>query len=118
MEASNALQLYKLFAPILKLQTRKLYLRSTSTSEWRQQQAAAGTSIASKESEHPHLALPLYSQYLIIAAFLASYNASSSDTQLFSKQDSKRRKGGGLKKPRSEVIHLADNIMGLGSVKR
>eukprot|EP00040_Diaphanoeca_grandis_P042108 m.264207 g.264207 ORF g.264207 m.264207 type:complete len:448 (-) comp54518_c0_seq1:146-1489(-) len=96
----NTAALYKHIKPHLNKQLNKLYLRETSSIEWRSSQAnddaEAIHSLVTREVE-----LPFISKYLLVSAFLSSYNPARSDYRIFAKRQMKktnRRKGGGAKK--------------------
>ncbi|ENN74972.1 hypothetical protein YQE_08429, partial [Dendroctonus ponderosae] len=74
LRAQDSLALWKRIAPIFNAATSVLYLRVSS--------------------KHPGqgLELPFYSKYLLIAAYLASYNSSTDDKRLFMKFHGKKRK--------------------------
>jgi len=96
--------LYKKIAPHLKKQLSRLYLRETSSADW---SAATGTSAggggggaaAAAAAAAPtsstmsgELELPYLSKYLLIAAYLASYNPASTDVRVFAKRAGKKRR--------------------------
>ena len=108
VEPTNNAQLYRRVTPVLRQELRRLYLRTTSSAEWlhlREQREGAGAEgPATQVSLHGdsghasraaqgtapapssrRLELPLHTRYLLIAAFLASYNPVRADAQLFSK---------------------------------
>ncbi|KAJ3184516.1 Origin recognition complex subunit 5 [Geranomyces variabilis] len=100
-------QTSKLFGNIqdhLRDALQGLYLRQISSSEWRQgtsttnqQPSSAGPSKPQARAGPGAMDLPYYTKFLIIAAFLASYNPPRLDVRFFAKDRSDevtRRKGG------------------------
>ncbi|KAI9505323.1 hypothetical protein GGI25_003647 [Coemansia spiralis] len=97
-------RLFKLCQPYFSAASERLYLREISTSEWQKNSAVASAkndpddvtlSIYQMAEDAETLDLPYYTKFLLIAAFLASYNPARLDAQYFSrsKGPSKRRKG-------------------------
>lgn len=78
---NDARALWRHFSPILKDSLETLYLRVNSSD------ATKTNSILSASLE-----LPFYSKYLLIAAYLASYNPAKDDKRMFMKQHGKKRK--------------------------
>ncbi|KAJ3166861.1 Origin recognition complex subunit 5 [Geranomyces variabilis] len=99
-------QTSKLFGNIqdhLRDALQGLYLRQISSSEWRQgmsatnQTSSAGPHKPQTRAGPGAMDLPYYTKFLIIAAFLASYNPPRLDVRFFAKDRSDevtRRKGG------------------------
>ncbi|KAI8587013.1 origin recognition complex, subunit 5 [Geranomyces variabilis] len=99
-------QTSKLFGNIqdhLRDALQGLYLRQISSSEWRQgmsatnQPSSAGPLKPQTRAGPGAMDLPYYTKFLIIAAFLASYNPPRLDVRFFAKDRSDevtRRKGG------------------------
>ena len=57
--------------------------------------------------------LPFFSKFLIIAAYLASYNPAKYDRRLFVKaKEGKKNKGQGLKSLKKQKLHNAARLMG------
>lgn len=93
--ANDSIGLWRHLAPTLKSSLEVLYLRISSVSEERnycstepQQKQFA----FSKEKLAQSLELPFYAKYLLIAAYLASYNPAKEDKRLFVKYHGKKRK--------------------------
>ncbi|KAI8087840.1 origin recognition complex subunit 5 C-terminus-domain-containing protein [Gilbertella persicaria] len=79
--------------------TEKLYLREISSAEWTQDMQANGQST-------PDIELPFYTKFLLIAAYLASYNPPRFDVRYFAKtaEERKKKKGGGTRKGRVDRL--------------
>ncbi|KAJ2082027.1 hypothetical protein H4R24_001886 [Coemansia sp. RSA 988] len=99
---SEFARLFKLCQPYFSAASERLYLREISTAEWQKYSAISSAKTAPEDvtmSIHQMteinegLDLPYYTKFLLIAAFLASYNPSRLDAQYFSrgKGPTKRR---------------------------
>lgn len=77
--------LWRRIAPILRPSLEVLYLRVSVDADSAQKQFAF-----SKENLAQSLELPFYAKYLLIAAYLASYNPAKEDKKLFVKYHSKK----------------------------
>ncbi|KAJ2479286.1 hypothetical protein IWW56_003193 [Coemansia sp. RSA 2131] len=99
---SEFARLFKLCQPYFSAASERLYLREISTSEWLKYSAVASTATAPEDVTRSiyqmaetsgGLELPYYTKFLLMAAFLASYNPSRLDAQYFSrsKAPAKRR---------------------------
>ncbi|KAI9014192.1 origin recognition complex subunit 5 C-terminus-domain-containing protein [Hyaloraphidium curvatum] len=79
----------------------KLFLREISAADWHREPAAppAAAGPARPRTDGDAVHLPRYGKYLVIAAFLASYNPQKYDRRLFLKHDNvlARKRGGGRK---------------------
>ncbi|KAG5887806.1 hypothetical protein JTB14_019397 [Gonioctena quinquepunctata] len=80
--------LWRNIAPILKDSLEVLYLRLDTTDEME----TTKISSFSKDNVSQTLELPFYAKYLLIAAYLASYNAVKDDKRLFMKYHGKKTK--------------------------
>ncbi|XP_053377322.1 origin recognition complex subunit 5-like isoform X2 [Mercenaria mercenaria] len=88
-------KLWKNIEPHLKKALHTLYLREVSSSQWERYQYDLETtdSVALQGLSHrSHVELPFYSKYLLIAAYLASYNPAKSDRKFFAKHSGKGNK--------------------------
>ncbi|KAJ2235399.1 hypothetical protein H4R99_002601 [Coemansia sp. RSA 1722] len=96
-------RLFKLCQPYFAAASERLYLREISTSEWQKYSTVASAknnpedvtmSIYQMAESSDGLDLPYYTKFLLIAAYLASYNPSRLDVQYFArgKDPSKSRK--------------------------
>lgn len=86
---SDVMTLWKNISPILKFSMENLYLRvSTKSSDEKSIQAIT----FSKKNLAESLELPFYAKYLLIAAYLASYNSPKEDKRLFMKQHGRKTK--------------------------
>ncbi|GAA6078131.1 origin recognition complex subunit 5 [Tachysurus ichikawai] len=67
--------------------------------QWEQQQVDEQEPTALRGlSAHTHVELPYYSKFLLIAAYLASYNPARTDRRFFLKHHGKMKKTNFLKK--------------------
>lgn len=88
-------KLWKNIEPHLKKALHTLYLREVSSSQWEKYQKELETSenvCLQGLSHRSHVELPFYSKYLLIAAYLASYNPAKSDRKFFAKHSGKGSK--------------------------
>ncbi|KAJ2877532.1 hypothetical protein FB639_003714, partial [Coemansia asiatica] len=96
-------RLFKLCQPYFAAASERLYLREISTSEWQKYSTVASAKnnpedvtlkIYQMAENSDGLDLPYYTKFLLIAAYLASYNPSRLDVQYFArgKDPSKSRK--------------------------
>ncbi|KAJ2827139.1 hypothetical protein IWW50_002032 [Coemansia erecta] len=97
-------RLFKLCQPYFAAASERLYLREISTSEWQKYSAVASAATAPEDvtrsiyqiaDSADGLDLPYYTKFLLIAAFLASYNPSRLDAQYFSRTKAPGRRGRG-----------------------
>lgn len=91
-ELGESKKLWKNIEPHLKKALQTLYLREVSSSQWeRYQQELESSEDVSLQglSYRSHVELPFYSKYLLIAAYLASYNPAKSDKKFFAKHSGK-----------------------------
>lgn len=77
----DSMALWRHISPILKSSLEVLYLRLDTTK-----------SANIKEKPNPTLELPFYAKYILIAAYLASYNPAKDDKRLFMKHHGKQKK--------------------------
>ncbi|OCT76899.1 hypothetical protein XELAEV_18032103mg [Xenopus laevis] len=100
-------KLWKNIEPHLKRAMQTVYLREISSSQWeRIQQEDRETSQLKGLSAHAHVELPYYSKFLLIAAYLASYNPARTDKRFFLKHHGKIKKTDFLKKHEKTSNHL------------
>lgn len=93
--ASDTRKLWKNIEPHLKKALQTVYLREVSSSQWEeaQQKTELGqTPSLQGLSSRNHVELPYYSKYLLIAAYLASYNPAKTDRRFFAKHSGKVKK--------------------------
>ncbi|KAJ2160725.1 hypothetical protein GGF46_002026 [Coemansia sp. RSA 552] len=89
---SEFTRLFKLCQPYFQAASERLYLREISSSEWQKYSVVASAKTAPEDvttsiyqmAESEGLDLPYYTKFLLVAAFLASYNPSRLDAQYFS----------------------------------
>lgn len=93
--------------PHLKKAMQSVYLREVSSVQWEQQQVDEKEATALRGlSAHTHVELPYYSKFLLIAAYLASYNPARTDRRFFLKHHGKMKKTNFLKKHEKTSNHL------------
>ncbi|XP_060574504.1 origin recognition complex subunit 5-like [Ruditapes philippinarum] len=103
-------KLWKNIEPHLKKAMSTLYLREVSSCQWENYQYQLETSEnASLQGllNKSHVELPFYSKYLLIAAYLASYNPAKSDRKFFAKHSGK----GSRKSQQSKKSERTSNHM-------
>ncbi|CAL1532246.1 unnamed protein product [Lymnaea stagnalis] len=87
--AANAKKLWRNIEPHLKIALKSVYLREVSSLQWKQMQQAElenpDSDFAKATPSRSHVELPYYSKYLLIAAYLASYNPMKYDRRFFAK---------------------------------
>ncbi|KAG8441950.1 hypothetical protein GDO86_010942 [Hymenochirus boettgeri] len=104
---SDSHKLWKNIEPHLKRAMQTVYLREISSSQWeRIQQEDRESSQLKGLSAHAHVELPYYSKFLLIAAYLASYNPARTDKRFFLKHHGKIKKTDFLKKHEKTSNHL------------
>uniref|UniRef100_A0ABM5GGL4 Origin recognition complex subunit 5 isoform X4 n=1 Tax=Pogona vitticeps TaxID=103695 RepID=A0ABM5GGL4_9SAUR len=100
-------QLWKNIESHLKKAMQTVYLREISSSQWERLQQDNGEPGQLKGlSAHAHVELPYYSKFLLIAAYLASYNPARTDKRFFVKHHGKIRKMNFQKKHEKTSNHL------------
>lgn len=107
LKLTDSLALWRRIAPILKSSLEILYLRVQVDTESAQKQVAF-----SKENLAQSLELPFYAKYLLIAAYLASYNPTKEDKKLFMKYQSKKSKTMREVKAKSKVSEKLNTQLG------
>ncbi|MEQ2293541.1 Origin recognition complex subunit 5, partial [Ameca splendens] len=98
-------KLWKYIEPHLKKAMQTVYLREVSSLQWEQMEEHE-TGALRGLSAHTHVELPYYSKFLLIAAYLASYNPARTDKRFFLKHHGKIRKTNFLKKNEKTSNHL------------
>ncbi|XP_060100689.1 origin recognition complex subunit 5 isoform X2 [Heteronotia binoei] len=78
-------RLWKNIESHLKKAMQTVYLREISSSQWEQLQEDGESGQLKGLSAHAHVELPYYSKFLLIAAYLASYNPARTDKRFFVK---------------------------------
>ncbi|XP_074840260.1 origin recognition complex subunit 5 isoform X2 [Carettochelys insculpta] len=100
-------RLWKNIESHLKKAMQTVYLREISSSQWARIQQDDGEPGHLKGlSAHAHVELPYYSKFLLIAAYLASYNPARTDKRFFLKHHGKIKKTNFLKKHEKTSNHL------------
>ncbi|KAJ8381753.1 hypothetical protein SKAU_G00025310 [Synaphobranchus kaupii] len=103
----DAHKLWRNIEPHLKKAMQTVYLREVSSVQWEEQQTdERETADRRGLSAHEHVELPYYSKYLLIAAYLASYNPARTDRRFFLKHHGKIKKTNFLKKHEKTSNHL------------
>ncbi|XP_065155400.1 origin recognition complex subunit 5 [Atheta coriaria] len=101
---TDSMALWRHIAPTLKSSLEVLYLRLSAT------KTKAAT--FSKENLAQSLELPYYAKYLLIAAYLASYNPAKDDKRLFMKFHGKKTKSMRDVKAKSKVSECLNTQLG------
>ncbi|KAI3366691.1 hypothetical protein L3Q82_009364 [Scortum barcoo] len=80
-------KLWRNIEPHLKKAMQTVYLREVSSLQWEQMQQMEEKEAGALRglSAHTHVELPYYSKFLLIAAYLASYNPARTDKRFFLK---------------------------------
>ncbi|XP_051814764.1 origin recognition complex subunit 5 [Acanthochromis polyacanthus] len=101
-------KLWRNIEPHLKKAMQTVYLREVSSLQWEQMQLMEAKEAGALRglSAHTHVELPFYSKFLLIAAYLASYNPARTDKRFFLKHHGKIRKTNFLKKNEKTSNHL------------
>ncbi|XP_030072882.1 origin recognition complex subunit 5 [Microcaecilia unicolor] len=104
---SDTHRLWKNIEPHLKKAMQTVYLGEISSLQWeRMQQEDKETGQLKGLSAQAHVELPYYSKFLLIAAYLASYNPARTDKRFFLKHHGKIKKTNFLKKHEKTSNHL------------
>lgn len=107
-------KLWKNIEPHLKKALKTVYLREISSSQWekmQQQESETGQAVSVQGlASKAQVELPYYSKYLLIAAYLASYNPVKSDKRFFVKLSSKTKKSKAMQKKNTE--RTSNHILG------
>lgn len=104
---SDTHKLWRNVEPHLKRAVQSVYLREVSSVQWEQHQIEDKDASTLKGlSAQAHVELPYYSKFLLIAAYLASYNPARTDRRFFLKHHGKMKKTNFLKKHEKTSNHL------------
>ncbi|XP_054609267.1 origin recognition complex subunit 5 [Dunckerocampus dactyliophorus] len=107
VKESDTHKLWRNIEPHLKKAMQTVYLREVSSLQWEKMQVEAEDGPVRGLSAHTHVELPYYSKFLLIAAYLASYNPARTDKRFFVKHHGKIRKAKNfLKKNEKTSNHL------------
>nr|KAF6419095.1 origin recognition complex subunit 5 [Rousettus aegyptiacus] len=100
-------KLWRNIEPHLKKAMQTVYLREISSSQWEKLQKD-DTDLGQLKglSAYTHVELPYYSKFILIAAYLASYNPARTDKRFFLKHHGKIKKTNFLKKHEKTSNHL------------
>ncbi|XP_050638672.1 origin recognition complex subunit 5 isoform X7 [Macaca thibetana thibetana] len=100
-------KLWRNIEPHLKKAMQTVYLREVSSSQWEKlQKDDTDPGQLKGLSAHTHVELPYYSKFILIAAYLASYNPARTDKRFFLKHHGKIKKTNFLKKHEKTSNHL------------
>ncbi|XP_001371432.1 origin recognition complex subunit 5 [Monodelphis domestica] len=100
-------KLWRNIEPHLKKAMQTVYLREISSSQWEKlQQDDTEMGQLKGLSAHAHIELPYYSKFILIAAYLASYNPTRTDKRFFLKHHGKIKKTNFMKKHEKTSNHL------------
>ncbi|KAK5848958.1 hypothetical protein PBY51_008636 [Eleginops maclovinus] len=101
-------KLWRNIEPHLKKAMQTVYLREVSSLQWEkmQQMEEKENGALRGLSAHTHVELPYYSKFLLIAAYLASFNPARTDKRFFVKHHGKIKKTNFLKKNEKTSNHL------------
>lgn len=98
IDRTQAVKLWRHLEPKLRTSLNQVYVRGPDS---------CGTQIGLK------MELPFFSKFLIIAAYLASYNPARYDRRLFVKaKEGRKNKDKGLKSLKKQKLHNAARLMG------
>lgn len=98
IDKTQTVKLWRHLEPKLRSSLNQVYVRGPDT---------CGTQIGLK------MELPFFSKFLIIAAYLASYNPARYDRRLFVKaKEGRKNKDKGLKSLKKQKLHNAARLMG------
>lgn len=108
VKESDTHKLWRNIEPHLKKAMQTVYLREVSSLQWEQMQEMEEKEAGAVRglSAHTHVELPYYSKFLLIAAYLASYNPARTDKRFFLKHHGKIKKTNFLKKNEKTSNHL------------
>lgn len=108
VKESDTHKLWRNIEPHLKKAMQTVYLREVSSVQWEQQQQMEDKEAGALKglSAYAHVELPYYSKFLLIAAYLASYNPARTDRRFFLKHHGKIKKTNFLKKHEKTSNHL------------
>ncbi|XP_077015349.1 origin recognition complex subunit 5 isoform X3 [Tamandua tetradactyla] len=100
-------KLWRNIEPHLKKAMQTVYLREISSSQWEKiQKDDTDPGQLKGLSAYTHVELPYYSKFILIAAYLASYNPARTDKRFFLKHHGKIKKTNFLKKHEKTSNHL------------
>ncbi|XP_067948642.1 origin recognition complex subunit 5-like [Watersipora subatra] len=93
VSSDNDRALWKAIEPHLKAAMSSLFLHEVSSLQWEKAQASAEGAVKLTDGGwNQSVELPYFSKYLLIAAYLASYNPAKSDRRFFVKNAGKMKK--------------------------
>ncbi|KAJ8778619.1 hypothetical protein J1605_013296 [Eschrichtius robustus] len=100
-------KLWRNIEPHLKKAMQTVYLREISSSQWEKlQKDDTDPGQLKGLSAYTQVELPYYSKFILIAAYLASYNPARTDRRFFLKHHGKIKKTNFLKKHEKTSNHL------------
>ncbi|KAK9889673.1 hypothetical protein WA026_007052 [Henosepilachna vigintioctopunctata] len=108
----DSMTLWRKVAPALKSSLEVLYLRIADDKTHSETAKQSSSSTFSKQNVARTLELPFYAKYLLIAAFLASYNPAKEDKRMFVKNHGKKVKSKSDIKKKSKVSEQLNTQLG------
>lgn len=117
----DVMTLWRKFIPILKTELDMVYLRMNTIEYTNIEINADETVPNNSEASVPsntnktlaeQIELPFYAKYLLIAAYLASYNPAKEDKRLFMKFHGKKRKTKAIMNAKNKVTELLNTQLG------
>ncbi|XP_071485936.1 origin recognition complex subunit 5-like [Diadema antillarum] len=104
----DAHKLWRNIEPHLKKALQTVYLREVSSAQWEkyQQEMTSQANLPTMLSARAQVELPFYSKFLLIAAYLASYNPAKSDRRFFAKHHGKIKKSAKVSKKKETSNQL------------
>lgn len=109
IDANDIGKLWRNIAPILKTELNIVYLRINSTET---NSKDDNSLLHSNKNLAQHLELPFYAKYLLIAAYLASYNPAKEDKRLFMKHHGKKMKSKSGMNAKNKVTEQLNTQLG------
>lgn len=101
-------KLWRNVEPHMKKSLQSVYLREVSSSQWERMEAIEDEPLQDIASSRKSLVeLPFYSKFLLLAAYMASYNPPSTDRKFFVKNQGKTRKkraSSAKQKPNNHIL--------------
>lgn len=107
---TDVARLWRNFAPILKSSLNEVYLRINSHEDNLIKDGVAQLNTNKKLAQS--LELPFYAKYLLIAAYLASYNPAKEDKRLFMKYHGKKTKSKAGMNAKNKVTEQLNTQLG------
>ncbi|ESO91435.1 hypothetical protein LOTGIDRAFT_209785 [Lottia gigantea] len=103
---NDSRKLWRNIEPHLRKALQTVYLREVSSAQWEKLQMEMSSTESTAMLSRSHVELPFYSKYLLIAAYIASYNPVKSDRRFFKKVSKMTRRAALMKKKERASNHL------------